>query len=166
VNPSSFVIITGLSGSGKGTFLRALEDRGYFCVDNLPVQLVSKFYELTLKSEGEGTKVALGIDVREGEGLRELPEVYAELRRQPGVQASLWFLEAADAVIVRRFSETRRPHPLNPKQTVLESIAKERALLAPIRAAADHILDTSQFTFTTSASMRSRHFRNSKAATC
>jgi len=146
VNPSSFVIITGLSGSGKGTFLRALEDRGYFCVDNLPVQLVSKFYELTLKSEGEGTKVALGIDVREGEGLRELPEVYAELRRQPGVQASLWFLEAADAVIVRRFSETRRPHPLNPKQTVLESIAKERALLAPIRAAADHILDTSQFT--------------------
>jgi len=146
VNPSSFVIITGLSGSGKGTFLRALEDRGYFCVDNLPVQLLSKFYELTLKSEGEGTKVALGIDVREGEGLRKLPEVYAELRRQPGVQASLWFLEASDAVIVRRFSETRRPHPLSPRQTVLESLAKERALLAPIRAAADHILDTSQFT--------------------
>jgi len=146
VNPSSFVIVTGLSGSGKGTFLRALEDRGYFCVDNLPVQLLSKFYELTLKSESEGTKVALGIDVREGEGLRELPEVYAELRRQPGVQASLWFLEAADPVIVRRFSETRRPHPLDPKQTVLESIAKERALLAPIRASADHILDTSQFT--------------------
>src|SRR5712671_6976645 len=89
VNASSFVIITGLSGSGKGTFLRALEDRGYFCVDNLPVQLLGKFLELTLKSESEGTKVALGIDVREGEGLRELPEVYAELRRQPGVQASL-----------------------------------------------------------------------------
>lgn len=146
MNPSSFVIITGLSGSGKGTFLRALEDRGYFCVDNLPVQLLSKFYELTLKSEGEGTKVALGIDVREGEGLSELPEVIAELRKQPGVQVSLWFLEATDPVIVRRFSETRRPHPLDPKQTVLQSLADERTLLAPIRATADHILDTSQFT--------------------
>jgi UPF0042 nucleotide-binding protein len=99
-----------------------------------------------LKSEGENTRVALGIDVREGEGLHELPAVYAELRNQPGVQASLWFLEASDPVLVRRFSETRRPHPLDPSQTVLESIAEERALLAPIRAAADHILDTSQFT--------------------
>jgi len=140
------VIITGLSGSGKGTFLRALEDHGYFCVDNLPVPLLSKFLELTLKSEGENTRVALGIDVREGEGLHELPAVYAELRNQPGVQASLWFLEASDPVLVRRFSETRRPHPLDPTQTVLESIAEERALLAPIRTAADHILDTSQFT--------------------
>jgi UPF0042 nucleotide-binding protein len=146
VNPSSFVIITGLSGSGKGTFLRALEDRGYFCVDNLPVELLGKFVELTLKSENEGTKVALGIDVREGEGLHVLPAVYAEMRNQPDVQASLWFLEASDAVLVRRFSETRRPHPLDPGQTVLESIAAERALLAPIRAAADRILDTSQFT--------------------
>lgn len=146
MNPSSFVIITGLSGSGKGTFLRALEDRGYFCVDNLPVQLLGKFFELTLKSESEGTKVALGIDVREGEGLHELPAVYNELRSQPGVSASLLFLEAADPVLVRRFSETRRPHPLHPGQTVLESIAAERALLAPIRAAADRILDTSQFT--------------------
>lgn len=145
MNPSSFVIITGLSGSGKGTFLRALEDRGYFCVDNLPVPLLSKFYELTLKSESEGSKVALGIDVREGETLSELPAVISELRNQPGVQVSLWFLEASDPVIVRRFSETRRPHPLDPRQTVLESIAKERQLLAPIRAAADHILDTSQF---------------------
>ena len=146
MNSTSFVIITGLSGSGKGTFLRALEDRGYFCVDNLPVPLLSKFLELTLKSEGENPRVALGIDVREGEGLHELPAVYAELRDQPGVQASLWFLEASDPVLVRRFSETRRPHPLDPSQTVLESIAEERALLAPIRAAADHILDTSQFT--------------------
>jgi len=146
VNPSSFVIVTGLSGSGKGTFLKALEDRGYFCVDNLPVELLGKFYELTLKSEGEGTKVALGIDVREGAGLHELPAVYAELRNQPGVSASLWFLEASDAVLVRRFSETRRPHPLDPGKTVMESIAEERALLAPIRAGADRILDTSQFT--------------------
>ena len=146
MNASSIIIVTGLSGSGKGTFLKALEDRGYFCVDNLPVELISKFYELTLKSEGEGNKVALGIDVREGKGLHELPAVFAELRSQPGVSASLWFLEASDAVIVRRFSETRRPHPLDPGRTVMESIADERALLAPIRAAADRILDTSQFT--------------------
>ena len=146
MNPSSFVIVTGLSGSGKGTFLKALEDRGYFCVDNLPVELLSKFYELTLKSEGEGTKVALGIDVREGKGLHELPAMFAELRNQPGVSATLWFLEASDPVIVRRFSETRRPHPLDPGKTVMEAIAEERALLAPIRAAADRILDTSQFT--------------------
>jgi UPF0042 nucleotide-binding protein len=146
LNASSIIIVTGLSGSGKGTFLKALEDRGYFCVDNLPVELISKFYELTLKSEGEGNKVALGIDVREGKGLHELPTVYAELRSQPGVSASLWFLEASDAAIVRRFSETRRPHPLDPGRTVMESIADERALLAPIRAAADRILDTSQFT--------------------
>jgi len=146
VNPTSFVIVTGLSGAGKGTFLKALEDRGYFCVDNLPVELVGKFYELTLKSEGEGTKIALGIDVREGKGLHELPAVVAELRNQPGVSASLWFLEASDAAIVRRFSETRRPHPLDPGKTVMEAIAEERALLAPIRAAADSILDTSQFT--------------------
>jgi UPF0042 nucleotide-binding protein len=146
VNPSSFVIVTGLSGSGKGTFLKALEDRGYFCVDNLPVELLGKFSELTLKSEGEGTKVALGIDVREGKGLAELPAVFAELRKQPGVSATLWFLEASDPVIVRRFSETRRPHPLDPGKTVMEAIAEERALLAPIRASADRILDTSQFT--------------------
>jgi len=146
VNPSSFVIITGLSGSGKGTYLRALEDRGYFCVDNLPVPLVSKFYDLTLKSESEGAKVALGIDVRERDGLRDLTGVVAELRKQPGLQVKLLFLEASDPVIMRRFSETRRPHPLDPGQTVMESITEERTLLAPVRAVADHILDTSTFT--------------------
>jgi len=146
VNPSSFVIVTGLSGSGKGTFLRALEDLGYFCVDNLPVPLVSKFYDLTLKSESEGAKVALGIDVRERDGLRDLTTVLSDLRKQPGLQVKLLFLEASDPVIVRRFSETRRPHPLDPGQTVLESIAEERTLLAPVRAVADHILDTSTFT--------------------
>lgn len=140
---NSFVIITGLSGSGKGTFLRALEDRGYFCVDNLPVGLLSKFYELTLKSEDEATKVAMVIDVREGESLRKLPAIYDELKKQEGLTVSLWFLEASDAALIRRFSETRRPHPLNPDRPVSESIAQERELLAPIRELADHILDTS-----------------------
>ncbi|HET9215457.1 MAG TPA: RNase adapter RapZ [Terriglobia bacterium] len=143
---NSFVIITGLSGSGKGTFLRALEDRGYFCVDNLPVGLLSKFYELTLKSEDETTKVAMVIDVREGEILRQLPAIYDELRRQEGLKASLWFLEASEAALARRFSETRRPHPLNPDRPISESIARERELLAPIRDIADHILDTSALT--------------------
>lgn len=146
MNPVSFVIITGLSGSGKGTFLRALEDRGYFCVDNLPVGLLSKFYELTLKSEEETTKVAMVIDVREGESLRKLPALYAELKKQEGVGVSLWFLEASDAALLRRFSETRRPHPLHPDRPVTDSIAQERELLAPIRDIADHILDTSSLT--------------------
>jgi len=140
---NSFVIITGLSGSGKGTFLRALEDRGYFCVDNLPVGLLSKFYELTLKSGDEATKVAMVIDVREGESLRKLPAIYDELKKQEGLTVSLWFLEASEAALVRRFSETRRPHPLNPDRPVSESIVQERELLAPIRELADHILDTS-----------------------
>src|SRR5881296_3760004 len=146
MQPSSFIIITGLSGSGKGTFLRALEDRGYFCVDNLPVGLLSKFYELVLKSSEEPAKAALVIDVREGQTLSELPSILQELRNDHALQISVWFLEASDSVLVRRFSETRRPHPLDPNKSVLEAIALERELLAPIRAMADHVLDTSQFT--------------------
>jgi UPF0042 nucleotide-binding protein len=141
---SSFIIITGLSGSGKGTFLRALEDRGFFCVDNLPLGLLSKFYELILKSEP--ARAAMVIDVREGQTLDEFPAVYEELKKTGGLEMSLWFLEASDSVLVRRFSETRRPHPLDPNLPVLEAIALERERLAPIRAMADHILDTSQFT--------------------
>jgi UPF0042 nucleotide-binding protein len=146
MKPSQFIVITGLSGSGKGTFLRALEDWGYFCVDNLPVGLVTKFHDLILKSEDEYTKAAIVVDVREGESLREFPELYRELKNQPGVRTSLWFLEASDATLVRRFSETRRPHPLDPNEPVLDSIAHERELLAPIRAVADHVLDTSHYT--------------------
>jgi RNase adapter protein RapZ len=145
VKPSSFVIITGLSGSGKGTFLKALEDRGYFCVDNLPVGLVSKFYELVLKSEDDETKVAMVIDIREGETLQALPDIYSGLKNQEGIDVSLWFLEASDAALIRRFSETRRPHPLNPDRPIADSITHERQLLAPIRELADHILDTSAF---------------------
>ena len=146
MQPSSFIIITGLSGSGKGTFLRALEDRGFFCVDNLPVGLLGKFHELIVKSQDEAAKAAMVIDVREGETLSEFPAVYQELKKNPSLQMSLWFLEASDTVLVRRFSETRRPHPLDPNRTLLEAIALERDLLAPIRAMADQVLDTSQFT--------------------
>jgi len=143
---SSFIIVTGMSGSGKGTFLRALEDRGFFCVDNLPLGLLGKFYELIVKSESESPKAAMVIDVREGQTLSEFPAVYEELKKNAGLPVSLWFLEASDAALVRRFSETRRPHPLDPNRPVLEAIGLERELLAPIRAMADHVLDTSQFT--------------------
>jgi UPF0042 nucleotide-binding protein len=146
MQPSQFVVITGLSGSGKGTFLRALEDRGYFCVDNLPVGLLSKFYDLIVKSTDEYSKAAIVVDVRERESLREFPDILSELKKSGGVRTVLWFLEASDSVLVRRFSETRRPHPLDPTQPVIDSIHQERELLAPIRAVADHVLDTSQFT--------------------
>jgi UPF0042 nucleotide-binding protein len=146
MQPASFIIITGLSGSGKGTFLRALEDRGFFCVDNLPLGLLPKFYELIVKSQGESSKAAMVIDVREGQTLSQFPSVYEELKNNSALDMWLWFLEASEAVLVRRFSETRRPHPLDPNRPVLEAIALERERLAPIRMMADYILDTSQFT--------------------
>src|SRR5947208_3517270 len=126
---SQFLVISGLSGSGKGTFLRALEDRGFYCVDNLPVGLLAKFYELILKSEGETVKAAVVMDVREGENLHEFPEIFKQIKAQRGIQTELWFLEASDAVLVRRFSETRRPHPVDPNEPVLDSIAREREML-------------------------------------
>src|SRR5204862_3325322 len=98
MHQSSFIIITGLSGSGKGTFLRALEDRGFFCVDNLPLGLLGKFHELILKSEDEAAKAAVVIDVREGQTLRDFPAVYEELRKNPSLRISLWFLEASDDI--------------------------------------------------------------------
>jgi len=145
VNPPSFVIITGLSGSGKGTFLRALEDRGYFCVDNLPVGLLGKFNELVRKSGEEATRVAMVIDVRDADSLRQLPDIYSDLKKDQGVDVSLWFLEASDTTLIRRFSETRRPHPLHPDRPVADSIMQERQLLAPIREMTSNILDTSAF---------------------
>ena len=161
MQPSSFIIITGLSGSGKGTFLRALEDRGFYAVDNLPVGLLTKFHELIAN---EYPKAALVIDAREGGTLTEFPSVYSELKKQPGLETELWFLEASDEVLVRRFSETRRPHPMDPNRPVLEAIALERALLAPIRETADHILDTSQFTIHELRQHAVRLFEEQKSA--
>src|SRR5215510_10691054 len=96
---SQFLVISGLSGSGKGTFLRALEDRGYFCVDNLPVGLLGKFHELSINSEGQASRSAMVIDVR-GEGLDELPGVLSTLRKNSGVETTLWFLDSTDAALV------------------------------------------------------------------
>jgi UPF0042 nucleotide-binding protein len=126
--------------------LRALEDRGYFCVDNLPVGLLTKFSELlALRSEEVMRRGALVVDVREGEALDAFPDVYQQLKDTPNLQISLYFLEASDDVLVRRYSETRRPHPLDPSRPVREAIAMERDRLARIRSMADHVVDTSHF---------------------
>ena len=133
------VIITGLSGSGKATVLKSLEDLGYHAVDNLPLDLIPTFAELVHDST---RRAAIVVDVREGEALQRFPQVFRRLRRE--IRTRLIFLEAEDATILRRFSETRRPHPLGTEQSVAESISSERDVLAPIRALADTIINTSK----------------------
>jgi UPF0042 nucleotide-binding protein len=137
------VIITGLSGSGKGSVLKALEDLGFYSVDNLPVELIPKFAELT-RDNPTILAAALVVDVREGAGLKLLPKVYKDISQS--VHARLLFLEADDGAIVRRFSETRRPHPLGTEKSILRNIQAERVQLAPIRALADLTINTSKFT--------------------
>lgn len=139
---AQLVIITGLSGSGKATVLKALEDLGYYAVDNLPVGLIPKFAELT-KDAANVRGAALVIDIREGAGLKQFPALYKRLRRS--LPATLVYLEADDSTLMRRFSETRRPHPLGTSASVAKSIRLEREQLAPIRAVADHIINTSKF---------------------
>ncbi|MEK7409451.1 MAG: RNase adapter RapZ [Acidobacteriota bacterium] len=136
------VIITGLSGSGKGTVLKCLEDLGYYSVDNLPIDLFPKFAELT-KDSPSIRSAALVVDIRGREGLERFPLIYRRIRRR--IPASLIFLEAEDETLLRRFSETRRPHPLGASRSLARSIQQERRLLAPIRALADHVLNTSKF---------------------
>lgn len=136
------VIITGLSGSGKGTVLKALEDLGYYAVDNLPIGLIPKFAELA-KSAANVRRAALVVDIREGEALQSFPRIYRQIRRR--IPARLIFLEADDSTLMRRFSETRRPHPLGTGLPVAKSIESEREQLAPIRALADLTLNTSKF---------------------
>jgi RNase adapter protein RapZ len=140
--PTELVIITGLSGSGKGTVLKAFEDLGYYSVDNLPIDLIPKFAELT-KNANNIRRAALVVDIREGSALERLPALLKRIRRQ--VPTRLLFLEADDAVLIRRFSETRRPHPLGIKQSVQASVRRERERLAPIRRLAHPIINTSKF---------------------
>ena len=137
------VIITGLSGSGKGSVLRSLEDLGYYAVDNMPVDLIPKFAEL-IRDNPSIECAALVVDVREKEGLNRFPEILPKLRSS--VKTRLIFMEAEDEAILRRFSETRRPHPLGTNRSVLKSIRSEREQLAPVRALADLIVNTSKFT--------------------
>jgi RNase adapter protein RapZ len=140
-----FIILTGLSGSGKSQAIRALEDLGYFCVDNLPTTLIPTLARLALRG-GDIEKVAIVVDVREGNFLRSFPRIFERLRAMRGLNAMLIFLEASNTTLVRRFSETRRPHPLAPKRSASEGIRDERARMTAIRAMADDIIDTSDMT--------------------
>lgn len=140
-----FVVLTGLSGSGKSQAIRALEDLGYFCVDNLPTTLIPTLAKLSTRS-GDIEKVAIVVDVREGNFLSSFPKVFKQLRKMRGLKPMLIFLEATNATLVRRFSETRRPHPLAPGRSPSEGIRDERTRLAAIRAMADEIVDTSDMT--------------------
>jgi len=139
---AELVVITGMSGSGKATVLKALEDLGYYAVDNLPIELIPKFAELA-KDSPHARRAALVIDIREGTQLSQFPALLGRLRRR--VPSKLVFLEADDSTLARRFSETRRPHPLGKQASILKSIRMERELMAPIRGLADHIINTSKF---------------------
>jgi UPF0042 nucleotide-binding protein len=136
------VIITGMSGSGKASVLKVFEDLGYYCVDNLPVGLIPRFAELVGESS-EIERTALVVDVREGTQLEDLPKIVKSVKRFLPTQ--MIYLEASDESLLRRFSETRRPHPLGKQNTVKSSLTAERRHLRPIRAIADVVIDTSKF---------------------
>jgi UPF0042 nucleotide-binding protein len=141
-----FVILTGLSGAGKTQAIRALEDLGYFCVDNLPSALIPTMAELASRTDTGLEKVAIVADVRESGFLKQFPRVFRRLQAMPGIDPRLIFLEATPSTLVRRFSETRRPHPLAPDRSVAEGIKEERQKMNAIRDLADLILDTSNLT--------------------
>jgi UPF0042 nucleotide-binding protein len=143
---SRFVVLTGVSGSGKSQAIRALEDLGYFCVDNLPVTLLPMLAALTLRAGTEIARAAVVVDVREGKLLGQFPGIYRKLKGMRGLNPVLIFLDASERTLVRRFSETRRPHPLAPDRSALEGIRDERKAMSAIRRMADHIIDTSEMT--------------------
>lgn len=143
-NALDIVVVTGLSGSGKSVAIRALEDNGFFCIDNLPVLLIPKFIDLCQGYQEEISRIALGIDLRSGHFLQSWPEVLADMRAA-GHRVEVLFFDASDEVLLRRFSETRRPHPLAGEGPVREGIARERKALEGMRAVADKVIDTSDF---------------------
>ena len=136
------VIVTGISGAGKASALKAFEDLGFHCVDNLPLELLPDFAALVVKS-ADVERAAIVVDVREGATLDRLPEILKSVRKL--LATRVVFLDAQDAVLVRRYSETRRPHPLGRMETVERSIVEERQLLDPIRNVTDTLVDTSDF---------------------
>jgi len=142
-DPRQLVILTGLSGSGKSTILKAFEDLGFYCVDNLPVDLIPAFSEMYMRAGGEIDRAALLVDAREGMRLSRLPAIYQRLRRKR--PATLVFVDATDEALMRRYSETRRPHPFGGDRSVLESLRRERILMAPIRKLSDVLIDTTRF---------------------
>jgi len=145
LNPVQVVIITGLSGSGKSTALRAFEDLGYYCVDNLPVVLLPQFLHIQKPAPGQTVRAALVMDMREQDFLKEYAAIFANLKKE-GFKLEMLFLESSDDVLLRRFSQTRRHHPLIPSPvvtTVMDAIALERRQLALLKEEADRVIDTS-----------------------
>ncbi|MFO0732933.1 MAG: RNase adapter RapZ [Nitrospiraceae bacterium] len=152
------VVVSGLSGSGKSHALKAFEDAGYFCVDNLPPALLPTFVELCHQQGGEIKNVALGIDIRERVFFGDLVKVLDEVRAL-GHAVELIFLEARDEVLVRRFSESRRPHPVLPHMPVLDGVRFERVRLSELRKHADRVIDTSDITVHDLRERLTREFR-------
>ncbi len=140
-----FIVVTGMSGAGKSAASRCLEDLGFFCIDNLPAALIPKVAELCAQSEKRIERVGLVVDAREGRFLDALFDILVDLRRE-GHEVRMVFLDASDDVLVRRFSESRRPHPLAPDGSAPEGIRAERHRLAALKAKADLVIDTSTFT--------------------
>ena len=138
-----FVIVTGMSGGGKSTALRMLEDVGFYCVDNLPVPLIEKFVELIAMPNSEVGKVALGLDVRADQPFEDAQKVLEKLKEN-GYSFEILFMEASDQVLLKRYKETRRMHPLSPDGRVEDGILKERKILQDIRSKADYVIDTSK----------------------
>jgi UPF0042 nucleotide-binding protein len=143
---ANFLVVTGMSGGGKSHAIRALEDLGYYCVDNLPTPLMPVLADLSLHEDADNPKVAVVVDVRERSFVREFPPIWRRLLASPGLRPKLIFLEASDAALLRRFSETRRPHPLAPDRPIAEALHDERQMLSRIRGMADEIVDTSDLT--------------------
>ena len=137
-----FVIVTGMSGAGKSTALKILEDVGYFCADNLPIPLVEKFAELACASDSKYDKVALGVDIRNGEAIRGMQEVLEQLMIR-GISYEVLYLDASEPALLRRYKETRRSHPLARNGRVDEGIRMERAAIGFLKERADYIIDTS-----------------------
>ena len=137
-----FVIVTGMSGSGKRTAMKMLEDVGFYCVDNLPVPLIEKFVELIAMPGSEITKVALGLDVRADQPFGDAQRTLDKLKEN-GYLFEILFMDASDAVLLKRYKETRRMHPLSPEGRVEEGVHKERAILQTIKKKADYVIDTS-----------------------
>ncbi len=138
-----FVIVTGMSGAGKSSALKMLEDVGYFCVDNLPIELLDKFAQITLDKTVKIQNVALGMDIRSGEGIKELEEELNEIREM-GISFEILFLNASNRILLKRYKETRRNHPLSRDGRVEDGIAKEREEMKFLLKKATYVIDTSQ----------------------
>lgn len=138
-----FVIVTGMSGAGKSTAMKMLEDMGYFCIDNLPIPLLDKLVDFTTSIHSGEKKIAIGIDARSGENLDTVDQML-ELLREKDVQFQILFLDAKDSVLLKRYKETRRNHPLAPSERVDKGIEKERVKLNCLKERADFIIDTSR----------------------